>query len=722
MLTSLPASSATALARLCETLFNAADLATQHAQSPPQHPGASHSASHNAATAQATGRVISTRHVGAEPSAKNASGGDAMSPGGSTQRCSQCKKHKPLHEYPTRLATLQPSLICKAHSWYWTQDKVDAHWAPEHLSSVQDICAQATAFIKGRGSTDKWMMQEPSAEQKLQLVQAVAATAGMVASAITTRRSRAVKSKAPETAPYKLTAAQARDGSSFRMSLTSHPDLQKLVIVIKEETSGRSGPWSKRKKDQTDSSKESSATPEVQSTAPTPAPASTSSVTSATQNELTNLQSMRSATSDRATLSSHQTQPPRPAARTPAATRFTESTTAEATRPKKKKRIEPVTRPLPSTHGEFGDLQVFTSGTYDPAAAQTIPPSQQHQQAVLPSQSRTSSSFLVARPPSPTRRRSAPSLPTLLEDSADPNFFANASPNVHQLLSLPSHGPSSSSSSDKVIGLNGPPVFSTRPDVPPMTLADLLASPYTDPPNIPLRQRTMIMNAAAYITASLDQHDRQQHQQQQQQHEREAHQQGPGNASTMRQGLRSSAADGSASFGHGAESARQTLPPPPTRTTRTTVEIKSHDVPIVAVSESEHANQNSGNNKKRKRVGRRRDADLDEWLVRDVTDSSDDEDGGEDGSVYGEQDSILDDVDANEGGRKGFVVDDGQELTPNVEDEDDDESEFESEEEEGDESDEEDDEGDGEDWLTGFVKDQMQSSRDEEVDELDDEA
>ncbi|KAK4050903.1 hypothetical protein OIO90_004879 [Microbotryomycetes sp. JL221] len=757
MLESLPASSPSsaneALARLCETLFNAADVVAQQQQLSPSTTGLVASAStstrassgvHPTHTRPRAAKNATNKRLTPANHASNAFNDayNVMSPGGSTQRCSQCKRSRPLHEFPVRLTTLQPSLVCKSHSWYWTEDKVQAHWAPEHVSSVEQVCHQARGLVTNMGNptglTDKWMLHDCRQDQ-MRLVNALASSLQLVASIIPKRKSRAVKTEALETAAYKLAPARPINGDlNFRLTITTHEAQDKLVLMLKAETKGRTvGPWSKKKgssaqtpRDESDRLTEDSALKAGTHMQARPSPAPLSQAHSSRQQHDHIMPHI-----DPTQLA--QRQPIVPA---------TDFAPTPAPMPKKKKkRIEPITRPLPSTHGEYGDLQVCDGGRYDPKAAQTVPPTQRRQP-----QPQAETTLKHVRPLNQNVNKASPdSLTVSLSDVSRGSAALQAQPSTSVNIL-----PDSSNRVELSNDLQAPPapklsqkLSHSRSHVPPMSLADLLASPYTDPPNIPLRQRSMIMNAAAYITASLDQHDRER-----EQRERDRQQQV---VDSNRQKQMNHTMDVHVPSSLTTIVEEDSLAPLDRENRRRSSrnEGQAFNEGIVRQAQVKSTINDNAAGQKRQRKRRERDDDLDEWLVRDVSDEDDvgqegdDDDEEEDSEIDDDDDSILDEIDVNEGGRKGFFVDDhtnddlrhdagtlhnsmhkGSDQSPVTDDgqeDEHDESEFEDDKDEQDEEEEEtdssDEERDGEDWLTGFVKGQMQTQGDDEVDELEEE-
>jgi hypothetical protein len=97
-----------------------------------------------------------------------------------THRCSQCKQERGLDEFPTRLTTLQPFLVCKTHLWYWTPAKRELHWAPEGISTMETVCSEVQEVVSGERAAGSWIVRGV-AEDRNAIVMRVAAVQGWVA-------------------------------------------------------------------------------------------------------------------------------------------------------------------------------------------------------------------------------------------------------------------------------------------------------------------------------------------------------------------------------------------------------------------------------------------------------------------------------------------------------------------------------------------------------------
>lgn len=99
-------------------------------------------------------------------------------------RCSQCKKTKPLSDFPVRLINLQPYQVCRTHTWYWTKEKQAVHWVPEEVKSIERV-SQEVLSVRGNveGAVDKWMVKAAS-EDRAALVQRIATAGGWKSKAL----------------------------------------------------------------------------------------------------------------------------------------------------------------------------------------------------------------------------------------------------------------------------------------------------------------------------------------------------------------------------------------------------------------------------------------------------------------------------------------------------------------------------------------------------------
>lgn len=165
-------------------------------------------------------------------------------------------------------------------------------------------------------------------------------------------------------------------------------------------------------------------------------------------------------------------------------------TTSDLPPPKRARRVEPslvqaralASRPHPSSSDSNSSLG-FASPLPTPGTPHSI----------------------LVHPPTPPRAR--PETPVIAPRAA---FAQLPSSSTRSTNESSSSDPPSSSTPFYSSSFVPPPSAhnthhrpsSTRTSIQPLTLDELLASPYTDPPQIPLRQRTMQLNAAAYYAAT----------------------------------------------------------------------------------------------------------------------------------------------------------------------------------------------------------------------------
>lgn len=83
-----------------------------------------------------------------------------------SQRCSQCKQARPLSTFPKRLTTLKPFQVCKLHAWYWTEEKKELHWAPEHVVTLETVCAEVDDIRSGQLQAGSWLLQADIGEKQ----------------------------------------------------------------------------------------------------------------------------------------------------------------------------------------------------------------------------------------------------------------------------------------------------------------------------------------------------------------------------------------------------------------------------------------------------------------------------------------------------------------------------------------------------------------------------
>lgn len=100
--------------------------------------------------------------------------GRALSYPPGSQACSQCKHHRPYTDFPIRIQTLFPYQVCRAHPWYWIDEKKAVHWAPETVSGWDDVVEQVCA---GGGPEAGWIV-DGALEDREKLYRTIADAGG----------------------------------------------------------------------------------------------------------------------------------------------------------------------------------------------------------------------------------------------------------------------------------------------------------------------------------------------------------------------------------------------------------------------------------------------------------------------------------------------------------------------------------------------------------------
>ncbi|GAA5930608.1 hypothetical protein JCM1841_006817 [Sporobolomyces salmonicolor] len=163
-------------------------------------------------------------------------------------RCSQCKRTKPASDFPIRLTNLQPYLVCLAHDWYWTEAKRALHWAPEEVWSVDQICDEARKLKEGADGTENRFMVLGGAEDRAALVQRIAEAGGWKVTSIAARASRAkVDPPPPPCYSYSLKPSHEDDRPHFKLTLYFHQAPGKYTMTLRPDEKGQkaAGPWSR---------------------------------------------------------------------------------------------------------------------------------------------------------------------------------------------------------------------------------------------------------------------------------------------------------------------------------------------------------------------------------------------------------------------------------------------------------------------------------------------
>ncbi|SCV74080.1 BQ2448_6512 [Microbotryum intermedium] len=172
--------------------------------------------------------------------------------------CSQCKQKRTLDHFPVRLTSLQPYLVCKSHEWYWTQEKRLTYWAPEYTITLEDVCGQLAAAMDNlveRGArmedtvvTGSWLV-DGGEDDRGALVKRITSAGGWDVKPVHQRRSRA-KGPNPPPKPWNYLLQQSKypTAPQLRLVLTHHESFQKWVITLREDAPRQAGPWAEAKR------------------------------------------------------------------------------------------------------------------------------------------------------------------------------------------------------------------------------------------------------------------------------------------------------------------------------------------------------------------------------------------------------------------------------------------------------------------------------------------
>ncbi|GAA5901148.1 hypothetical protein JCM8208_002289 [Rhodotorula glutinis] len=166
-------------------------------------------------------------------------------------RCSQCKKDKPLDEYPLRLANLKPYQVCTAHAWYWTAAKQHSQWAPARYTAFQHVCEEV--FMGGPDAQGKWLVQG-GAEDRARFVEQLAAAGNWTASELVVRPTVAKGDAAPSPtwvyllSPSSTSTAPAQDAQvRLKLQLWHHAPASAFTITLMSDGAAKDpGPWARK--------------------------------------------------------------------------------------------------------------------------------------------------------------------------------------------------------------------------------------------------------------------------------------------------------------------------------------------------------------------------------------------------------------------------------------------------------------------------------------------
>ncbi|GAA5987167.1 hypothetical protein JCM5350_003868 [Sporobolomyces pararoseus] len=157
-----------------------------------------------------------------------------------TIHCSQCNRDLPRSNFPTRLINLQPYQVCRAHEWYWTEAKRAQNWAPEHTSTLQQICDAFEQVARDDGEFEDRFMVNGEERDVDRMVQALARAGNWKLKSMTPRASRAkVSANDPPPPPTWLYAFREQTDpkkvNRFRLTIWFHRTEGKFTMTLKRE-------------------------------------------------------------------------------------------------------------------------------------------------------------------------------------------------------------------------------------------------------------------------------------------------------------------------------------------------------------------------------------------------------------------------------------------------------------------------------------------------------
>ncbi|GAA5868410.1 hypothetical protein JCM1840_006983 [Sporobolomyces johnsonii] len=423
-------------------------------------------------------------------------------------RCSQCKRTKPASDFPIRLTNLQPYLVCLAHDWYWTEAKRALHWAPEEVWSVDQVCEEARKLKEGADGTENRYMVLGEAEDRAALVQRIAEAGGWKATSIAARASRAkVDPPPPPCYTYSFKPSPGNDRPAFKLTLYFHQAAGKYTMTLRPDEKGQkaAGPWSRPgrvRKDSKTQAKENggavsdSAAPPAKGKGKSRARESSSAHSGSPSLDI--LVNAASAVEGDIHVDTTPPASPLPSASN-GAVRFPHPPHA-----RKPPRPDPYVLPAPKVVVLPAPKSTFSRAERD---AQQMPPPpvpprkkarRVEPSLVSPSVSSSGSTFPNGSNPNSTASASASSAAF-----AAANQQASDNPYAHflsfpSLIRAASAGPPPPHSSSYPTPSKQP----QPPPIQPLTLAELLASPYFDPPIIPLPPRLKSASSARASSSS----------------------------------------------------------------------------------------------------------------------------------------------------------------------------------------------------------------------------
>ncbi|GAA6062632.1 hypothetical protein JCM10212_000294 [Sporobolomyces blumeae] len=169
-----------------------------------------------------------------------------------SHRCSQCKKSKPTSAFPIRLVNLEPYLVCLDHDWYWTQPKRVLHWAPDKTSELNHVIQDVKKIASGSVSEyeDRFMVNGRR-EDLDELVRKIAQAGQWNVKKVIPRPSRSKlvnKDKPPPPSfVYTLSKPASPGDNPQRLTMYYHHDAGKYTMTLRPDVKKprSNGPWAR---------------------------------------------------------------------------------------------------------------------------------------------------------------------------------------------------------------------------------------------------------------------------------------------------------------------------------------------------------------------------------------------------------------------------------------------------------------------------------------------
>ncbi|GAA5834984.1 hypothetical protein JCM9279_007165 [Rhodotorula babjevae] len=165
-------------------------------------------------------------------------------------RCSQCKKDKPLDDYPLRLINLVPYQVCTAHAWYWTAAKQHSQWAPTRRTPFVDVCSEVS--MAGASAQGKWLV-DGAVEDRPWFVEQLAAAGNWTPKEGKVRPTAAKGDAIPSPTwiyslwPSSTSSAPAPAAQElFKLQLWYHESARAFTMTLMSDGASKApGPWSR---------------------------------------------------------------------------------------------------------------------------------------------------------------------------------------------------------------------------------------------------------------------------------------------------------------------------------------------------------------------------------------------------------------------------------------------------------------------------------------------